>query len=439
MTVFKNLINHKYSLAVIGLGYVGLPLAVAFSKKVTVVGFDNNANKIEAYKNGHDYTHEVGDEELAKANVHFTSDEADIKNAGFIIVAVPTPVDNNNLPDLGHLESACEIVGRNLSRGAIVVFESTVYSGVTEDICAPIMEKASGLVCGKDFKIGYSPERINPGDKVHRLENIVKVVAGMDDETTDEIANIYELIIDAGTFKAKSIKVAELAKLEENAQRDINIAFMNELAMIHKTLDVDTIDVINAMNTKWNSLGFYPGLVGGHCISVDPYYLIYKAEREDYHSSISVAGRKTNNDMAAYVADSTVKQMIKANQLIKEAKVYIFGVTFKGNCPDIRNTLVLKIIHHLAKYEIYPEIVDPEADASELQKYHGIQLTPMSEVKDADCIIFAVDHDVFKNLDNTEIDSFFKRENNQTSVVVDVKNIFRRSAFENREYLYWCL
>ena len=339
--LYERIVNGEEKISLVGLGYVGMPIAVAFSKKVKVVGFDLNAKKIELYKNGIDPTNEVGDDAIKACTVEFTADETKLREAKFHIVAVPTPVNDDHTPDLSPVEGASTIVGRNLTKGSIVVYESTVYPGVTEDICIPILEKESGLKCGVDFKIGYSPERINPGDRVHRLETIVKIVSGMDEEALDQIAKVYELVVEAGVHRAESIKVAEAAKVIENSQRDINIAFMNELSIIFNKMGIDTQSVLKAAGTKWNFLKFFPGLVGGHCIGVDPYYLTYKAEQLGYHSQIILSGRRINDDMGKYVAESVVKNLIKADVSIKSAKVAILGFTFKENCPDTRNTKII--------------------------------------------------------------------------------------------------
>lgn len=439
MSVFERLLTSEAKLAVVGLGYVGMPLAVSFSKKVKVIGFDTNAFKIEQYINGIDPTMELGNEAISNSTVMFTHNELMLKDASFIIVAVPTPVNDENTPDLTFVKNACEIIGRNLSPGSIISFESTVYPGVTEDICIPLIEKCSGMVCGRDFKIGYSPERINPGDKFHRLDNIVKIVAGMDSETTDEMSKVYELVVSAGIFKAKNIKTAELAKLVENTQRDINIAFMNETAMIFDKFNVNTFDVIEAMNTKWNALNFYPGLVGGHCISVDPYYLIHKAEKEDGRPILSQSSRMVNNGMAAYVADAAVKQMSKANIMIKGSKIYIFGVTYKKNCPDIRNTQVFKIVKRLEEYEALPFIVDPVADKNEVIAAGNVNIINLEDVSDADCIIFTVAHDCFKNIDIKNVNKLFKQNDTQKKVIIDIVNAFEKETTETNGYIYWNL
>lgn len=439
MSLCEQIVDRKEKISLVGLGYVGMPIAVAFAKKAEVIGFDLNEKKIELYKNGIDPTNEVGDDAITETTVEFTSDETRLKEAKFHIVAVPTPVNQDKTPDLAPVIGASEIVGRNLTKGSIVVYESTVYPGVTEDICVPILEKESGLKCGIDFKVGYSPERINPGDKVHRLENIKKIVSGMDEESLEEIAKVYELVIEVGVHRASSIKVAEAAKVVENSQRDINIAFMNELAMAFDKMGIDTNEVVDAMNTKWNALGFRPGLVGGHCIGVDPYYFVYEAEKLGYHSQIIAAGRKVNDGMGAFVADATIKQLILANKSPKKAKVVIMGLTFKENCPDTRNSKVEDIIKRLAEFGITPIIVDPWADADDVKKEYGVILTELEEVKGADCLIFAVAHDEFKNLGIENVDKLFGNYPQNEKVIIDVKNIFNTVLLEERGYSYWRL
>ena len=435
MNLFKKIVNKEEKISLVGLGYVGMPIAVAFSKKVDVIGFDLNKEKIELYKNGIDPTNEVGDEAIKNCTVEFTANEARLKEAKFHIVAVPTPVRDDHMPDLSPVEGASEIVGRNLTKGSIVVYESTVYPGVTEDICVPILEKESGLKCGIDFKIGYSPERINPGDKIHRLETITKIVSGMDEESLEEIAKIYELVVEAGVYKAESIKVAEAAKVIENSQRDINIAFMNELSIIFNKMGIDTQSVLKAAGTKWNFLNFYPGLVGGHCIGVDPYYLTYKAEQEGYHSQIILSGRRINDDMGKYVAENTVKKLIQDNKNIKGANVGILGFTFKENCPDTRNTRIIDIVNELNEYEIYPTIVDPIADADEAKKLYGIEFKNLNLLKDLDALIIATSHDKFKEIQKNDFEKMFKNE----KVLIDVKGILNRKEYETAGYLYWRL
>ncbi len=424
------------SLAVIGLGYVGMPLAVAFSKHANVIGFDTNKSKIELYKGGIDPTLEVGNDAVSSASVQFTAEESSLKEAKFHIIAVPTPVNPDKTPDLAPVVGASEIVGRNLVAGSIVVYESTVYPGVTRDICIPILEKESGLTCGKDFSVGFSPERINPGDKVHRLENIVKIVSGSDNQALEEIAEIYSMIIEAGIYKASSIEVAEAAKVAENSQRDINIAFINELAMAFDKMGIDTNEVVNAMNTKWNALGFRPGLVGGHCIGVDPYYFIYEAERLGYHSQIIAAGRRVNDGMAQFVADAAVRQMVLAGLAPKYAKVAIMGLTFKENCPDLRNSKVADIVTRLKEDGIQPLVVDPWADSDDAMREYGITLSSMDDVSEMDCIIFAVAHKQYRELPTEQIHKMFRADSEHLPVLIDVKGILKSKPFNCQ---YWRL
>lgn len=434
--LYEKLVEKTEKISVIGLGYVGMPIAVAFAKKVSVIGFDLNKVKIDLYKSGIDPTNEVGNEEIKNSSVQFTSDEKELMKAKFHIVAVPTPVKKDHTPDLSPVEGASAILGRNLTEGSIVVFESTVYPGVTEEVCVPILEKESGLKCGLDFKVGYSPERINPGDKVHRLETIKKIVSGMDRETLDTIAKVYGLVIEAGVHKTSSIKVAEAAKVIENSQRDINIAFMNELSIMFNKMGIDTKDVLEAAKTKWNFLDFSPGLVGGHCIGVDPYYLTYKAEMLGYHSQIILAGRRINDDMGKYVAENCVKNLIGEDKAVKGAKVAIFGFTFKENCPDTRNTKVIEIVKELREYGINPLIVDPQADADEAEKLYGIHLTDMNRIRGMDVVIFAVAHNKFLKLKAAEIDKFYSTDK---KVLLDIKGIFNRSEYVSAGYNYWRL
>ena len=437
MTLYEKIVNKEESIALVGLGYVGMPIAVAFARKVNVIGFDLNREKVALYKSGIDPTKEVGDEVIANTAVQFTCDENDLDRAKFFIVAVPTPVNPDHTPDLTPVEGASHVVGRHLTKGSVVVFESTVYPGVTEDVCVPILEKESGLKCGEDFKIGYSPERINPGDKVHRLETITKIVSGMDAETLDTVAKVYELVVDAGVYRARSIKVAEAAKVIENSQRDINIAFMNELSIIFNKMGIDTKSVLEAAGTKWNFLNFRPGLVGGHCIGVDPYYLTYKAEQLGYHSQIILSGRRINDDMGKYVAENLVKSLIKADKYVKGAKVAMLGFTFKENCPDTRNTRVIDIVNELKEYGIEPMIVDPVADAAEAKREYGITLHDAAEMKDMDAVIVAVAHEAFSDLTQEKIDAMFA--DGDKKVLLDIKGVLDRDAFENAGYIYWRL
>lgn len=437
MTLYEKIVNKEESIALVGLGYVGMPIAVAFARKVNVIGFDLNREKVALYKSGIDPTKEVGDEVIANTAVQFTCDENDLDRAKFFIVAVPTPVNPDHTPDLTPVEGASHVVGRHLTKGSVVVFESTVYPGVTEDVCVPILEKESGLKCGEDFKIGYSPERINPGDKVHRLETITKIVSGMDAETLDTVAKVYELVVDAGVYRARSIKVAEAAKVIENSQRDINIAFMNELSIIFNKMGIDTKSVLEAAGTKWNFLNFRPGLVGGHCIGVDPYYLTYKAEQLGYHSQIILSGRRINDDMGKYVAENLVKSLIKADKYVKGAKVAMLGFTFKENCPDTRNTRVIDIVNELKEYGIEPMIVDPVADAAEAKREYGITLHDAAEMKDMDAVIVAVAHEAFSDLTQEKIDAMFA--DGDKKVLLDIKGVLDRDEFENAGYIYWRL
>lgn len=440
MILYEQLVSRRETLAVIGLGYVGLPLAVAFADKVNVIGFDVNIDKIRQYKAGIDTTQEIGNDALKNKKIEFTSNEMVLHKASFYIVAVPTPINQDKTPDLSPVESASHILGRNLKRGSVVVYESTVYPGVTEEICIPILEKESGMKCGVDFKVGYSPERINPGDKVFRLANIKKIVSGIDAETLETIKKVYDLVIEVGTYPVSSIKTAEAIKVAENSQRDINIAFMNELAMVFDRMGIDTNEVVAGMNTKWNALGFRPGLVGGHCIGVDPYYFIYEAERLGYHSQIILAGRKVNDGMGEFVADAAIRQMILAGKIIKNARIVILGITFKENCPDIRNSKVRDIVEYLKKYEVIPYIVDPWASQEEVQKQYGYSLTSMEEIHFADCLIIAVAHDVFKNFAFDEIDGFYSPNLKAgEKVLIDVKGIIERKEAEQRGYRYWRL
>lgn len=440
MSLYEKLVKNEEKLSLVGLGYVGMPIAVAFAAKgIDVVGFDLNKAKIELYKSGVDPTKEVGDDVIKTTTIDFTSDESKLKEAKFHIVAVPTPVNLDHTPDLTPVIGASEIVGRNLVKGSIVVYESTVYPGVTEDVCIPILERESGLKCGVDFKIGYSPERINPGDKVHRLENIHKIVSGMDDESLEEIKNVYDLVIEVGTYPVSTIKTAEAVKVVENSQRDINIAFMNELAMVFDRMGIDTNEVVDGMNTKWNALGFRPGLVGGHCIGVDPYYFTYEAEKLGYHSQIILSGRKVNDGMGAFVADAAIKEMIKAGKSPKNSKVVILGLTFKENCPDTRNSKVEDIIKRMAEYDINPLVVDPWASEADAMHEYGVTLTKLEDIKDADCVIVAVAHNEFKALSLDEIKKLFKACPDEEKVLVDVKGLYKISELKNSGMKYWRL
>lgn len=440
MSLFEKLVRNEENLALVGLGYVGMPIAVAFAKKgLNVIGFDLNKEKIELYKSGIDPTLEVGNETICKTTVQFTSDESDLKKAKFIVVAVPTPVNIDHTPDLTPVIGASEIVGRNLTKGAIVVYESTVYPGCTEHVCIPILERESGLKCGVDFKIGYSPERINPGDKVHRLENIHKIVSGCDAESLKEIKNVYDIVIEVGTHPVSNMRTAEAVKVVENSQRDINIAFMNELAMVFDRMDIDTNEVVDGMNTKWNALGFRPGLVGGHCIGVDPYYFTYEAEKLGYHSQIILNGRIVNDSMGAYVANAAVKKMIEAGQAPKKSKVVILGLTFKENCPDTRNSKVNDIIKQLNTYGISPVVVDPWASKRDAMHEYGVTLTKLEDVKDADCVIVAVAHKEFKALDLNDIKKLYKNGSDEAKVLLDVKGLYNVDDLRKSGMKWWRL
>lgn len=440
MKLYDKLVDKEESLSLVGLGYVGMPIAHAFAKRgINVIGFDLSKEKIELYKSGIDPTREVGNEEIKKTKINFTSDERDLQKAKFHIVAVPTPVNTDHTPDLTPVIGASEIVGRNLVPGSIVVYESTVYPGCTEHVCIPILEKESGLKCGVDFKIGYSPERINPGDKVHRLENIHKIVSGMDKESLEEIKAVYDLVIEVGTYPVSNIRTAEAVKVVENSQRDINIAFMNELAMVFDRMDIDTNEVVDGMNTKWNALGFRPGLVGGHCIGVDPYYFTYEAEKLGYHSQIILNGRIVNDSMGAYVADAAIKKMIEAGQAPKKSKVVILGLTFKENCPDTRNSKVDDIIKQLNKYGITPIVVDPWASERDAMHEYGVKLTAMTDVVDADCVIVAVAHNEFKAMSIDDIKKMYKARPNNENVLIDVKGLYKIDDLRASGLQWWRL
>ena len=439
MSLYEDIKTGKEKMAVVGLGYVGMPLAVAFAKKAKIIGFDLNGAKIEAYRSGKDATNEVGDEAIGSSTVEFTSDPSRLKEARFHIVAVPTPINQDKTPDLDPVESASRILGSNLTKGSVVVYESTVYPGVTEDICVPILEEESGLICGRDFKVGYSPERINPGDKVHRLENIKKIVSGMDEETLEEVARVYELVIEAGVHRAGSIKVAEAAKVVENSQRDINIAFINELAMAFDRMGIDTNEVIDAMNTKWNALGFRPGLVGGHCIGVDPYYFVYEAERLGYHSRIISAGRQINDDMPSFVGEQIVKQLVLAGKQVRDCRIVFFGATFKENCPDVRNSKIMEIIRHLEEYGIKALLTDPLADPDEVLRSYGYGMADEEDCRGADCLVLAVSHDSYRKRTIKDWDAFFKEGTNEGKVLIDIKGMLDAGQVKKAGYRYWRL
>lgn len=438
-TIYDGLITGAEKLALVGLGYVGMPIAVEFAKHVPVIGFDINEKRVNEYANGIDATNEVG-EAIRNTTVEFTSDASRLKEARFIIVAVPTPVNPDTTPDLRPVEGASRTVGQNLTPGSIVVFESTVYPGVTEDICVPIIERESGLKCGEDWKIGYSPERINPGDCVHTLTNICKIVSGMDEESAREIKKVYDIVIKAGTFPVSTIRTAEAVKVVENSQRDINIAFMNEVAMICDRMNIDTAEVLDGMNTKWNALGFRPGLVGGHCIGVDPYYLTNAAEALGYHSQIILSGRKVNDSMGGFVADAAIRQMIGAGMAPKKATVVVLGITFKENCPDTRNSKVVDIIDRLKEYEIMPIVTDPWADPEVARQEYGVELVPFEALPKADCVIIAVGHSEFRALSMPQLKELYKAElPNDERVLIDVKSLYRMDELKASGLRFWRL
>jgi UDP-N-acetyl-D-galactosamine dehydrogenase len=434
--IYKKLLEKTEKLAVVGLGYVGLPLAYGFSKRVKTIGFDISHYKIERYKKGYDVTKEIGDDALKQSNILFTFEEKELGKASFIIVAVPTPINTDKTPDLNPIIGASKIVGRNFKKGSIVVYESTVYPGVTEDVCIPILEKESGLKCGIDFKVGYSPERINPGDVNHRLHNITKIVSGMDAESLEEIANVYKLVVtDADVYRAESIKVAEAAKVIENSQRDINIAFMNELSIIFHKMGIDTQSVLKAAGTKWNFLKFYPGLVGGHCIGVDPYYLTYKSSLIGYDSQVIISGRKINDLVGKFIAENIVKEIIKANKIVNNARVGILGFTFKENCQDTRNTKVMDVINELKQYNIEPIIVDPIADKEEALHEYNVSLKSRVDLDNLDVLVVAVSHQEFKSYSPTIFNNYFSGK----PILFDIKGIYNKESFEKAGYIYWRL
>lgn len=436
MTLFENLLAGRAKLSVVGLGYVGLPLAVEFAKKLCVIGFDIDEKKIAAYKKSFDVTGEIGNEKLREAPILFSSDAALLREAKFHIVSVPTPINPDHSPNLSALCNACEFVGKNLTAGSIVVYESTVYPGLTEEICIPILEKFSGMICGEDFKVGYSPERINPSDKEHSLPNIVKIVSGIDAETLDTISKVYALVVKAGVYPVKSIRIAEAAKIIENIQRDINIALMNELSIIFHKMGIDTQEVLQAAGTKWNFLKFYPGLVGGHCIGVDPYYLTYKAKEYGYHSNMILAGRRINDNMGIYIAANTIKCIINAGGRVKKSVVAILGVTFKENCADVRNSKVFDIVKELKEYAIETVLIDPLADPAEVYRLYGVQLKTLEQIEKVSAIIIAVAHKNFCHMNRTDFDKMYCSD---SKILLDIKGIMNRKDFEQNGYSYWRL
>jgi len=438
ITMLNKIKSGNLPISIVGLGYVGLPLAVAFaSKGIEVIGFDISKSKIESYKNGIDVTCEIGNERLSKVkNLNFIFEPEDLKKAAVHIVAVPTPVLDNKTPDLSLIKSAATLVGQNMNKGSVVVFESTVYPGITEDYCLPILESESGLKAGIDFKIGYSPERINPGDKKHRLENIVKVTSGMDAESAQFIGDLYSLIIDAGVHRAPSIKVAEAAKVIENAQRDINIAFVNELSLIFDRMNINTLDVLEAAGTKWNFLNFKPGLVGGHCISVDPYYLASLAEQLGHHAQVILAGRRINDEMGKFIADKTVKKLIHSGKAVKGATVLLMGLTFKEDCPDLRNSKVVDIYKELKDYGVNVIVTDPIACKIAAKKEYNIDLVEFSEVKNVDATVLCVEHEQYKSVTMNQIKGAY-RDVNSLPILLDVKGVVPKN--DQQKFDYWQL
>ncbi|HLR81389.1 MAG TPA: nucleotide sugar dehydrogenase [Bacillota bacterium] len=437
MSLFDNIQSKKEKISVIGLGYVGLPLAIELAKKYDVIGYDINEDKLAQYRSGVDVTDEVGNDAIRQTTMTFSSKETDLQKCRFHIVAVPTPINTDKTPNLEPIISASKTVGRNLTKGSIVVYESTVYPGTTEEICIPILEEESELQFGTDFKVGYSPERINPGDKVNTLTKITKVVSGSDEEALQQISKLYGSIIEAGVHEAESIKVAEASKVIENSQRDINIAFMNELSMVFNKMDIDTKAVLEAANTKWNFLNFTPGLVGGHCIGVDPYYFTYKAEQLGYHSQIILAGRKINDDMGKHIASNIIKTMIKAKQQIDGARVAVLGITFKENVGDVRNTKVIDIIEELRDYGVNVFVHDPVADPQDVQREFGIELVDEDELTDLDCVVVAVPHEEIKETyDFEKLKNLYRTD---TKVLIDIKSFFDRKDCEAEGFHYWSL
>lgn len=435
--LFEKLRSKDEKISVIGLGYVGLPVAIEFAKKYDVIGYDIDQEKVSIYQRGIDVTDEVGDEGIKQSTMTFTSDDEMLKQCKFHIIAVPTPINLDKTPNLTPIISASKTVGKHLTKGSIIVFESTVYPGTTEEICIPIIEEHSGLTFGKDFKVGYSPERINPGDKVNTLTKITKVVSGSDDEALRVISDVYASIIEAGVHEAESIRVAEAAKVIENSQRDINIAFMNELSMVFNKMGINTKAVLEAAATKWNFLKFTPGLVGGHCIGVDPYYFTYKAEQLGYHSQIILAGRKINDNMGKHIASNIIKTMVQAKQQVNGAKVAILGLTFKENVGDVRNTKVIDIIHELEEYGVHLLVHDPMTDPEEVYNEFGITLVDENELIDLDVVVFAVPHDMFVN--KYTLDNLQHLYKNNTKILIDVKSLFDQKECENKGFTYWSL
>lgn len=430
--IYQDLIDKNTKLAVIGLGYVGLPIALEFAKRINVIGFDINASRIGQMQRGEDPSRELSAEDFQNRSIEFTCNIDDLQEARFFIVAVPTPIDDTNLPDLKPLLGASRTVGKVLKKGDYVVFESTVYPGCTEEDCIPILEEASGLKFREDFMVGYSPERINPGDKEHTLQNVIKIVSGCCDESLDQIAKTYELVVAAGVHRATSIKVAEAAKIVENTQRDVNISLVNELSIIFNKLGINTFDVLEAAGTKWNFLKFYPGLVGGHCIGVDPYYLVHKAMQVGYHSKVINSGRYVNDSMGFYIGKQTAKKIIAQGKIIQEAHVLVMGATFKENVSDIRNSKVIDVISELKSFQINVDVIDPQADSSEMEHEYGVSLSTTLR-SDYDAIILAVNHREYMQLDEAYFKTLLK---DGKGIFVDVKGIYRNQI---QDLVYWSL
>ncbi len=438
MNMLKRLTRKETKLAVVGLGYVGLPLAAAFAKEFHVIGFDRNEEKIQAYRQGHDITNELGDEALQGAGIDFTTDPKRLQEASFLVIAVPTPINGDKTPDLSPVRGATETVAKYLEKGSIVVYESTVYPGVTEDICRPLLEEGSGLLCGRDFKIGYSPERINPGDRQHRLHTITKIVSGMDEDSLGDIADVYGAIIQE-IYPAPDIRVAEAAKLAENTQRDINIAFMNELAMAFHQMGIDTDEVAKAMDTKWNAMGFRPGLVGGHCIGVDPYYFLYESENRGQHSHLVSAGRRINNYMGKFVAQEIVKVMLRSGLDPIHSNLFLLGMTFKENCPDTRNSRSVDVCQQLMDYGLQPLLSDPLADPEEFRREYHLDLLPEDAIKDVDCLVILVSHAHYRQWSLEDLKKFYRQQEGRPRILIDVKHQYSRPAAEAAGFIYWAL
>lgn len=430
--MYQQLVNKEKKIAVIGLGYVGLPIALAFARKASVIGFDINAERVELMKKGIDPSKELESEAFDNCDIEFTANLEDLKAANFFVIAVPTPIDSSKTPNLKPLLGASNTVAQVLKKGDYAVFESTVYPGCTEEDCLPILEEVSGLKLGEDFKIGYSPERINPGDKERTIEKIIKVVSGSDEEALDNIAKTYEMIIDAGVYRAANIKVAEAAKVIENTQRDLNIALMNELSIIFDKMDIPTMEVLKAAGTKWNFLNFYPGLVGGHCIGVDPYYLTYKAQKMGYNPQVILSGRRINDSMSSHVATRLVQLLVQEGKQLKAANVLIMGVTFKENVSDIRNSKVADVVYALKEFSVNVDVVDPHASHEEVHEEYGFEMIDAPN-KQYDAVIVAVAHDEYKSLDKT----YFKSMMNGTAIVVDLKNLYSKE--DMNDIIVWSL